>query len=158
MKIKKPALLIISVILSQLAGIIGSTATISSIPNWYATLNKPFFNPPNWIFAPVWTTLYTLMGIALYLVWLKGYKNKNIKPAINLFLLHLVLNAGWSLIFFGLQNLTLALIVILILWLMIAKLILMFNKINKYSAYLLVPYLLWVSFATLLNFSLLILN
>lgn len=161
MKLKKPLLLIGSIVISQLAGIIGSVATVSSVSTWYLTLNKPFFNPPSWVFGPVWTILYTLMGIAFYLVLLKRDKKKkpkNLKYSINLYLVHLVFNTLWSLIFFGAKNPGLAFVVIVVLWGMIACLIKNFYKINKWSAYLLVPYLLWVSFASLLNFSIFILN
>ena len=158
MKIKKPALLIFSILLSQLAGIIGSLATTPAIPGWYAHLNKPFFNPPNWIFGPVWISLYTLMGISLYLIWIKNGKKKKYSNIIAFFLTHLVFNSLWSIIFFGMKNLGLAFLVILILWTMIFTLIKKFKKINKIAAYLLFPYLAWVSFATLLNFAIWQLN
>lgn len=158
MKIKNLKLLFVSIVLSQLAGIVGSVATSSSVSTWYVTLTKPEFNPPNWIFGPVWLTLYTLMGVALYLIWVKGYQKNKIKHALQFFLLHLVFNTLWSLVFFGLQNLGLAFLVIVILWLMIAYLIKIFWRINKTAVYLLVPYILWVSFATLLNFSIRRLN
>jgi translocator protein len=157
MKIKNPKLLFISIILSQLAGIIGSTATMSAIPTWYVTLNKPFFNPPNWIFGPVWVTLYTMMGIALYLVWVKK-QTKETKLAKNFFLIHLAVNALWSLVFFGWKKLDLAFIVIVALWWMIIYLIKMFKKINKKTSWLLVPYLLWVTFASVLNYAIWQLN
>ncbi len=107
MKIKKPLLLISSILLSQLAGFVGAIATTPAIPGWYAFLIKPSFNPPSWIFGPVWTTLYTLMGISLYIIWSKGYHKKNIKFAVNLFFLHLAINSIWSVTFFGLKNLAL---------------------------------------------------
>lgn len=138
--------LILLIILCQSAGIIGSFFTVSSVKNWYVYLNKPSFSPPNWLFAPAWFTLYTLMGIALYLVW----KNK---PAVRLFLIHLFFNAIWSIIFFGLQNPLVALLDIILLWSMIIMMIVKFWKINKVASYLLIPYFFWVSFATLLNFS-----
>lgn len=158
MKIKKPLLLVASILLSQLAGIIGSLATASAISTWYVTLVKPDFNPPNWIFGPVWITLYTLMGIALYLVWSKGNQIPQVKTATSIFLLHLVVNSAWSIAFFGLKNLGLALAIIIVLWLMIVLLIRLFSKLNIWASRLLWPYLLWVSFATLLNFSLWQLN
>ena len=151
MKIKNLKLLIASIFISQLAGIIGSFGTISSISNWYIYLEKPSFNPPNFVFGPVWTILYTLMGIALYFVWVKGYKKSTIKRAVNLFLIHLGINAVWSLVFFGARNLGGALLIIIILWLMIVYLIKLFWDIDRRSSYLLIPYLLWVSFATILN-------
>lgn len=158
MKIKKPALLVFSILISQLAGIIGSLTTMPAITGWYANLNKPFFNPPNWIFGPVWITLYTLMGISLYLVWIKNGKKKKHSNIIAFFLTHLVFNSLWSIVFFGLKNTSLALIIILILWTMIFTLIKKFKEINKSSAYLLFPYLAWVTFATLLNFAIWQLN
>ncbi len=157
MKIKKLNLLIISILLSQAAGGIGSIATASAIPNWYTTLNKPFFNPPNWLFGPVWLTLYTMMGIALYLIWRKKPTQKT-NFAKNLFLSHLVVNTLWSLVFFGLKNLGLALVVITALWLMIAWLIKLFCPIDKRASWLLLPYLLWVTFASLLNYAIWRLN
>lgn len=151
MKVKNISLLILSIFISQLAGIIGSFGTVSSISSWYQYLAKPSFNPPNFVFGPVWTILYTLMGIALYFVWVKGYKKKKIKKAVNLFLIHLAVNTIWSLVFFGARNLGGALIIILILWVMIAYLIKLFWDIDRRSSYLLIPYLLWVGFATILN-------
>lgn len=134
------------------AGIIGSFFTVSSIPNWYATLNKPLFSPPNWIFGPVWTILYILMGISLYLIWQKKKK----VPLI--FWIQLILNLVWSIIFFGYKNSILALIDIVVLWFAIALTIKAFNKINKLAAKLLVPYFFWVSFATILNLAIVLLN
>lgn len=144
--------LFISLLLPQLAGLVGSLFTISAIPTWYATLNKPSFSPPNWIFGPVWTTLYILMGISLYLVWSKG------KKGVMLFKLHLILNALWSILFFGLRSPMLGLIAIIILWTMILALIKIFWKIDKTASILLWPYLAWVSFATILNLAILLLN
>ena len=152
MKIKKPFLLIGSILLCQLAGIIGSVATTPAITTWYVYLNKPSFNPPNWIFGPVWVTLYTLMGVSLYLVWVKGLKNKTNAFAFKFFLLHLVFNSLWSIIFFGVKDVSFAFFVIAILWLMIIFLINLFWKIEKKASYLLLPYLAWVSFASILNF------
>lgn len=155
---KNLKLLAFSILISHLAGIIGSLATSSSINNWYVTLNKPFFNPPNWLFGPVWLTLYTLMGISLYLVWIKAKKGDRVPRPVLLFLVHLVLNALWSIVFFGMKNLGLAIVVIASLLALIIYLINMFYKIDTRSAYLLIPYALWVSFATVLNISLWILN
>lgn len=133
------------------AGILGSFFTFSAIPEWYSTLNKPFFSPPNWIFGPVWTILYIVMGISLYLVWRK-------KKVPNVFWIQLILNAAWSIIFFGLKNPSLALIDIAALWVAIVLTIKAFYKINKLASYLLYPYLIWVSFASILNLSLVLLN
>ncbi len=157
-KLPKPVLLIGSIVLSQMAGIIGSLATTPAIPTWYVYLAKPTFSPPNWLFAPVWLTLYTMMGIAFYLIIAKGLKIKKKRIAAGLFLGHLVLNTLWSLVFFGLKDLGLALLVIIFLWLMIAILIDLFWKIDKRAGYLLIPYFLWVSFATMLNLAIWQLN
>ncbi|MBI2601065.1 tryptophan-rich sensory protein [Candidatus Daviesbacteria bacterium] len=152
--------LILSISLCLGAGIIGSFFTVSSIPTWYATLNKPSFSPPNWVFGPVWTILYILMGISLYLVWTK--KNPLITlramgvPAI--FWVQLILNTTWSILFFGTENPTLALFDVVALWIAILLTIKSFYKISKLAAYLLYPYLAWVTFAALLNLSIVILN
>lgn len=148
---KKTPLLLFSVGLCLGAGIIGSFFTVSAIPNWYATLNKPSFSPPNWIFGPVWTVLYIMMGVSLYLIWAK----KKI-PAV--FWVQLILNALWSVIFFGLKNPLLAMVNILALWIAIVLTIKSFYKINKLAGNLLIPYILWVSFATFLNYNIWILN
>lgn len=150
--------LLTSIGLSLGAGLIGSVFTISAIPNWYSTLNKPFFNPPNYLFGPVWTTLYITMGIALYLVWVKGLQKKAVGFAFNFFMIHLVVNALWSIVFFGLHEILVSLLIILVLLVMILVLIKLFLKIDKNASYLLLPYLAWVSFATILNFSIWILN
>lgn len=148
--------LVFSILLCQGAGILGSFFTINSIPTWYAGLNKPFFNPPNWLFAPVWTALYTLMGIYFYLLWTNN--KKPAKPLLKFFLIHLLLNSLWSIVFFGLKSPLGALIIILILIFMIANLIIKGFKINRFAPYLLMPYLAWVSFATVLNAAIWILN
>lgn len=135
----------------------GSVFTTSAIPTWYATLNKPSFAPPNWVFAPVWTTLYILMGVALYL-GLSGKGKGERKKAVRIFALQLILNVLWSLLFFGMRNPTLALIDIVALWIAIFLTIKSFSKINKWAGYLLVPYFLWVSFASFLNLFIVILN
>lgn len=154
--ITKISRLVLSIGICLGAGFIGSVFTTSSIPVWYANLNKPFFSPPNWIFAPVWTILYILMGISLYLVWVS--KNKLKQKGIKLFFIQLGLNVLWSIIFFGLKNPVLAFINILALWITIFLTIQSFKKINKLAGNLLIPYLLWVSFATILNLSITILN
>lgn len=124
-------LLIGSIILCQLAGIIGSVFTIPSIPSWYAFLVKPFFNPPNWLFSPVWTLLFLLMGISLYLILKKGFEKKEVKFAVSVFFVQLVLNVFWSFLFFGLKNPLFALIEILVLWTVILASILFFYRIEK---------------------------
>ena len=150
--------LLVSIVVAQSAGIIGSLSTVSAIPNWYEGLVRPAISPPNWVFGPVWVTLYTLIGIALYLIWQKGLDNKRVRFAFAFFVVHLVLNASWSLIFFGLQNILLALVVIVLLLLMIIDSMALFWRIDRWATYLLVPYLLWVSFATVLNYLIFQLN
>lgn len=148
--------LMLFIAVAQSAGLIGSLFTFSSIDLWYQFLTKPPLTPPEWIFGPVWTLLYALMGIATYLVWRTDKPEK--WKAISLFLIHLVVNAAWSIIFFGAQNITLALVVICILLAYIAWLMRIFSRFSKLAALLLLPYLLWVLFATYLNLAFLILN
>jgi tryptophan-rich sensory protein len=150
--------LILSIGVCLLAGGLGTIFTIPSIPTWYATLIKPSFSPPNYLFGPVWTILYILMGISLYLIWKKGTKTQKVREALMLFGMQLFLNAIWSPIFFGAKNLFLSLIVIIFMWLFILRTILSFRKVDKTASYLLYPYLAWVSFASLLNFSVWMLN
>lgn len=150
--------LILAIIICQLAGIIGAFFTTPSIPTWYASLTKPAFNPPNYVFGPVWTILYLLMGISLYFILQDSKKSREKKKGLIFFFLQLVLNSFWSIVFFGSQSILGGLIIILILWFLIFQTIIHFAKINKTSAYLLYPYLLWVSFATILNLSIYFLN
>jgi len=150
--------LLAAVLVCQAAGLIGSVFTFESIPTWYASLNKPFFNPPNWVFAPAWITLYTLMGISFYLVWGKGLHSKQAKIAIGIFGAQLFLNALWSILFFGLKMPLVAFVEIIALWAFIALTIWKFYPISKKAAYLLIPYIAWVSFAALLNYSIWALN
>ena len=150
--------LFISILIPLLVGAISGFFTSSGVNGWFALANKPWFNPPNWIFAPVWTTLYVLMGIALFLVW-KADADKSIKQtAIILFTLQLALNFFWSIIFFKLQQPGWAFVEIILMWLMILLTILWFGKINATAAWLLVPYICWVSFASVLNYSIWKLN
>jgi len=148
--------LLVSFILTFIAGAVGSAFTFSEITSWYSTLNKPFFSPPNWVFGPVWTILYILMGISLYLFWKTKVNNKLKKVKKNGFVffgIQLVLNSLWSILFFGLHNPGIAFLEIIFLWLSILLSIKYFQKVSKTSAYLLVPYILWVTFASLLNFA-----
>ena len=151
------ARLFVAIVVCQLAGIIGSVFTVASIPTWYASLNKPFFNPPNWLFGPAWIVLYTLMGISLYLVLEKGLNEKT-KIPLAFFGVQLALNALWSILFFGLQLPMVAFFEIVLLWIAIAFTIYNFYPISKKAAYLLIPYICWVSFAALLNYSIWVLN
>lgn len=146
-----------AILICQATGWIGAIFTAKSVSTWYLTLNKSSLNPPGWLFAPVWTLLFLLMGISLYLVWQgRGGKLKNL--ALNIFFVQLVLNVLWSFCFFYLQNPLAGFIEIIILWLFILLTIVYFYKLNKVAAYLLIPYILWVSFAAVLNLSLYLLN
>jgi benzodiazapine receptor len=158
MNLKDISKLVVSIVASLAAGAIGSIFTRTAIPTWYTTLAKPPFTPPNWIFAPVWTFLYVLMGIAAFLIWRRGLENKPVRTALLLFLIQLVLNAFWSVAFFGLESPLYGLIVISILWVAILVMIVLFFRISKVSSILMWPYLLWVSFATVLNSSIWLLN
>ncbi len=150
--------LVIAIIIPQAAGLIGTVFTTPAIPTWYAALTKPALNPPSWVFGPVWTTLFVLMGIASFLVWRHGWNNKNVKVALSLFGVQLVLNTLWSIIFFGTQNPGLAFAEIIVLWLAIVATIITFARVSKTAAWLLLPYLCWVSFAGYLNFAIWQLN
>lgn len=144
-------LLLACIFVCEIAGLIGSIATIPAIPTWYAGLVKPWFSPPAWIFAPVWTILYAMMGGAIYLVIRNGVNSKNLK-GFYLFGAQLSLNILWSLIFFGLKNPFASFIEILFLEASIILTAVEFYKVDKTAAYLLVPYILWVAFAAVLNF------
>jgi len=146
--------LIISILLPFIISGIGSIFTSNSISTWYAELIKPSFNPPSWIFGPVWTILYLIIGISFYLIWIKKFD----KITYIIYGIQLLLNGLWTIIFFGFKSPFYALIEIILLWISILLTIIYFYKINKISAYLLIPYILWVTFATILNFSLFILN
>ncbi len=150
--------LVIAVVVTQLAGIIGSLFTFSAIPTWYATLTKPELNPPSWIFGPVWTTLYLLMGVSVFLVWQKGWARKDVKIALSVYGVQLLLNALWSIVFFGMQNPGLALVNIALLFVSIVATMVLFYKISRPAMYLLIPYILWVSFASYLNYAIYALN
>jgi len=145
--------LVIWIMISFLPGVIGSLATTPNIPTWYAALNKPFFNPPAWVFGPVWTLLYLLMGVAAYLVWSKGFENNAVKLALTLFIIQLALNGLWSFLFFGQHWLLISFIEIIALWFFILLTILKFYTLSPIAGLMLIPYMLWVSFASILNFS-----
>ena len=150
--------LLIAIAVSQSVGLIGSLFTASSVTSWYTGIAKPALNPPSWVFGPVWITLFTLMGIAAFLVWKKGWKQRSVRIALSVFLGQLVLNTLWSILFFGLQSPGSALVEIVVLWMAITATIIVFSRISKGAAWLLVPYLLWVSFATYLNYCIWLLN
>jgi len=146
-----------STTLPLVLGAIAGMFTSQSVPEWYSTLNRPSFNPPNWIFGPVWTALYTLMGISLFVIW-KQQVSKARNVAISIFFLQLLLNFAWSFIFFYFNKIGLALVEITILWFNIILMMFLFYKIKPMAAYINIPYLLWVSFATVLNASYYFLN
>lgn len=158
MKIPRFLKLVIAIAVSQLAGISGSIFTSPSIEGWYAGIVKPSLNPPSWVFGPVWITLFTLMGIAAFLIWEKGSARKDVQIALSIFIGQLILNTLWSIIFFGLHNLGGAFIEIMFLWLAILATIVAFARISRLAAWLLVPYIIWVSFAMYLNYAIWILN
>jgi benzodiazapine receptor len=149
---------IFAITICELAGIIGTIFTTSAITGWYMTLTKPALNPPSWVFGPVWTLLYALMGISAFIVWQKGIANRRVKIALSIFLGQLILNSAWSIIFFGLRCTGGALIEIIILWCTILATIIAFYKISKPAAWLLLPYIIWVSFAMYLNYAIWLLN
>ncbi len=140
------------------AGGIGSLATMRAIPTWYQTLTKPPFNPPGWLFGPAWTLLYLLMAVAAWLVWKQGMGAAGVKLALAAFLLQLVLNALWSVLFFGLRSPLAGLVDISVLWLAILATIVLFFRVSVPAGILLLPYIAWVSFAAVLNAAILRLN
>lgn len=142
--------LFLSLLIPQLAGVIGALFTVKAIPTWYMYLNKPSFSPPNWIFGPAWLILYLLMGIAVYLNWIK--KTKQAKFNVRLFFIHIFFNFIWTPIFFGAKNPLFAFFIIILIWMFIIIMIIKFWNVNKVSSLLLIPYLLWVTFASFLNF------
>ncbi|MCX6813595.1 MAG: tryptophan-rich sensory protein [Candidatus Azambacteria bacterium] len=142
----------VSILLPLLAGAVGSFFTMPAVNSWYKEIAKPPFNPPNWIFGPVWTLLYILMGIALYLVWQSGVGAKKKKIAVSVFTAQLALNILWSVIFFGLKNFNFSFVELVALWGLILINLVLFSKIKKIAGWLLLPYLFWASFAAVLNF------
>lgn len=143
------------IILCLVTGFIGSLASMDAIPTWYATINKPSWNPPNWVFGPVWTILYIMMAVAAWRVWLT---HDRVKPALTLFFIQLAFNLAWSLIFFGLRSPGGALIEVVPFWAAILATMLAFFGRDKWAGLLFVPYLAWVSFAAVLNFAIWRLN
>ncbi|ALI35331.1 TspO/MBR family protein [Candidatus Nitrosocosmicus oleophilus] len=155
---KKVLRFIISIIICQSAGIFGSLFTFEAVPDWYITLEKPFFAPPNWIFGPVWIILYYLMGVSLYIVWKDELKSKTRNVFFVVFAIQLILNALWSLLFFGLKSPLLGLIDILILDVMLVVTIFYAKRVSKYAAMLLIPYMVWIIIASVLNYAIMVLN
>jgi translocator protein len=149
--------LIVSILLPLVIGGLSGIVTSANIPTWYASINKPWFNPPNWIFGPVWTTLYILMGIASYIIYTSEISYHRMRSLL-FYTIQLCLNFAWSFIFFGLKNPGIALIEIIFMWIFIYLTILQFGKISSIASWLMVPYITWVSFASILNFYIYILN
>ena len=154
----KPLAFIINIAITLGVGALGGWATAQSVKTWYPTLIKPSFNPPNWIFAPVWTTLYILIGIAAYLVWVRRDKIVHFPRTVAIYLIQLILNLGWSFIFFYLHEIGFALAEIILLLIIIIINASMFYKITKWAGLLFIPYILWVSFALFLTYNIFILN
>jgi len=156
--IESVPILIGSIILCNLAGLLGTLVTGTGPGSWYDMLVKPSFNPPSWVFGPAWTLLYILMGISLYLVLMAWRKGTEVRIPLILFGIQLALNALWSFLFFGLQSPATGLAGILVLWVFIVATIVTFFRVSRPAAFLLLPYLAWVSFASLLNYAIFILN
>ncbi len=154
---KSIIILILFILICQSVGIIGATFTMSSLDNWYRTIQKPSWNPPDWIFGPVWTTLYAIMGFSMWTIW-KNRATQKISWCIIIFIIQLLLNGIWTPLFFGLKNPALALIDIMFLFSAIIATIIIFYKVNRLASLILIPYLLWVGFATILNYHLWKLN
>lgn len=157
MKVENILKFIISISLTLSAGAIASFFTFEAIATWYITLNKPSFNPPNWLFGPVWTTLYIILGVSLFLIW-KENRSKVRDQALTIFGIQMALNFFWSFLFFYINQIGIALIEIVLLWSSILLMIRYFYKIYPIAAYINIPYLLWVTFATALNAAYFILN
>ena len=154
----KPFAFIINILIPLAIGAIGGWFTSQYVQTWYTTLAKPSFNPPNWVFAPVWTTLYILMGIAAYLVWLKRKEIEHFPRTVAVYFIQLVLNLMWSFLFFYLHEIGIALLEIIILLVVIIINAKIFYKIDKTAGLLFIPYILWVAFATILTYSIFSLN
>lgn len=158
MNTRKILSLIVSLVLAYSTALIGSLFTAGAIATWYATLIKPELSPPNWLFAPVWTILYALMAVVAWRIYEKRKSNWHAHFLLWVYTVHLAVNAFWSIAFFGLHSPTLALAIIAVLWVLIAYLLVQFYRMDRLAGYLFVPYLLWVSFATYLNVSIVLLN
>lgn len=149
---------ILSIILCQCAGVLGSVFTSSSVSTWYPTLIKPWYTPPGWVISAVWILLFTLMGLSLFLVWRAGLSRPDVKKAVTVFAIQLGANILWSAAFFGLQSPLAAFAVIVVLWILILLSISSFRPISRRASLLLLPYIIWVSFAAYLNYSIIRLN
>ena len=158
MKIKTVVKILLAVLVCLGIGFIGSIATQTTVDTWFATLEKPSFNPPSWVFAPVWSLLYVLMGVAAGIVWSKGFHHLWVKTALYHFGFQLILNAGWSIAFFGYQSPLAGLIIIIALIILVLFTFKWFKIVSPAAAYLLIPYILWITFAAALNFEIWRLN
>lgn len=158
MRIKSYPRLIFSILLIEIIGAAGVIFTTPAIPGWYASIVKPFFTPPSWVFAPVWTALFLMMGISLYLILQEGFDKDKVRIAAYAFAVQMALNVLWSFLFFGLQNPLIGFIEIVVLWLAILFTIKTFHPVSRPAAYMLVPYIIWVTIATALNLGILLLN
>lgn len=150
--------LIISIAITLGVGVLGSMLTVPSVGTWYTTINKPSFNPPNWLFAPVWTSIFVLIGISAYLVWERRASIAHFPRTVAIYAIQLVLNVMWSFLFFYVHSIGMALFEIIVLLIVIIINARVFYKINKAAGLLFIPYILWVSFATFLTFSIFNLN
>ena len=150
--------LIAAILVCNGIGSLGALVTVTGPSSWYAVLEKPFFTPPGWVFAPVWITLFTLMGIAFFLVWMSGTGRREVRIALALFGIQFVFNVLWSFLFFGLRSPVLGLADIIILWILIAATIAAFYLVRKSAGWLLIPYICWVTLAMALNYGVYILN
>jgi tryptophan-rich sensory protein len=158
MRVSTVVKIFIGVVICLGIGFIGSIATQTSVDTWYTALNKPSFNPPSWLFAPVWTLLYILMGVAAGVVWSRGFHHIWVKTALYHFGFQLVLNASWSIAFFGYQSPLAAMFIIVALIILVLLTFKWFKVVNKVSAYLLLPYIVWILYAAALNFEIWRLN
>lgn len=156
--IKKVICLVLAIGICLLAGYVGSMYTTPSLPTWYAGLQKPDLNPPSWVFAPVWTALYILMGISLCLILRSGITRGEVLAGLVLFVLQLGLNIGWSYLFFGWHAIFFALMCIIALWAVLLCTIIQVSRFSIFGAALLIPYLIWTSFAAYLNYAIMVLN
>ena len=150
--------ILFGVLACNAVGLAASSVTIPAISTWYADLNKPFFNPPNWLFGPVWTTLYTLMGVAAAGIWQQDISRKQVKSALIFFGVQLFLNGLWSFLFFGLKSPLIAFIEIILLLICIIITFIKFKEIKSWTGWILAPYIIWVAFASILNLSIVALN
>ncbi len=158
MTLRRVIKLIAALAVCQIAGLVGFLFTTPAIAGWYAALEKPDFTPPNWVFSSVWIGLFVLMAVAAFLVWDKGFSTKGVKAASAFFGIQLLLNVLWPILFFGCRSPFLAFVEIVTLWLAVAVTILIFYRVSKPAAFMLAPYLLWVTFAVALNFAIFRLN